>query len=166
MTNFRNEQRIIALDVHPRSFGFAVFEGPDELLDFGARSFRNGMNAVRVPAQRKLGTLFDDFDPATIVLAGCGSHLSTKSSKIISALQKEALERRISVRFLTRRAVKREFHGNDRNKHEIAMLMARQFSVLASKLPPKRKCWQSEDYRMSIFDAIALGVTYFSSSKN
>ena len=32
---------------------------------------------------------------------------------------------------------------------------------LAAKLPPKRKIWQSEDYRMSIFDAAAVGVAYF-----
>ena len=28
-------------------------------------------------------------------------------------------------------------------------------------LPPRRKPWESEDYRMSIFDAAALGVAYF-----
>jgi len=28
-------------------------------------------------------------------------------------------------------------------------------------MPPKRKCWQSEDYRMGIFDAAAVGVAYF-----
>jgi hypothetical protein len=39
-----------------------------------------------------------------------------------------------------------------------------RLSVLAAKLPPKRKCWESEDYRMSIFDAVALGVAYFARS--
>ena len=36
-----------------------------------------------------------------------------------------------------------------------------QFPALASRLPPRRKCWQSEDYRMGIFDAAAVGVAYF-----
>jgi hypothetical protein len=41
----------------------------------------------------------------------------------------------------------------------------RQFPVLASMLPPKRKIWQTECYRMSMFDAAALGVAYFSRGK-
>jgi len=28
-------------------------------------------------------------------------------------------------------------------------------------LPPKRRPWQSEDYRMTIFDAAAVGIAYF-----
>jgi hypothetical protein len=39
--------------------------------------------------------------------------------------------------------------------------LAKQFPKLASRLPPKRKIWQSEDYRMGIFDAAAVGVAYF-----
>jgi len=35
-----------------------------------------------------------------------------------------------------------------------------QLPALSSKLPPKRKCWQSEDYQMGIFDAAAVGVAY------
>jgi len=29
---------------------------------------------------------------------------------------------------------------------------------LASRLPPKRRPWMSEDYRMDIFDAVALAL--------
>jgi hypothetical protein len=52
------------------------------------------------------------------------------------------------------RAVKQAFTGRDRNKHEIALALAHQFSTLASKPPPKRKIWQSEDYRMSMFGGV------------
>lgn len=42
-------------------------------------------------------------------------------------------------------------------KHALAEILAKQFSEeLASRLPPKRKAWMSEDYRMDIFDAVAL----------
>ncbi len=68
MTTLHDQKRIIALDVRPRSFGFAVFEGPNELLDFGARSFRKGVNAVLVPPEEKLAALFNDFDPTAVVL--------------------------------------------------------------------------------------------------
>jgi hypothetical protein len=47
------------------------------------------------------------------------------------------------------------------NKHEVACAVAEHFPELASKLPPKRKIWNNEHYRMRIFDAAALGITYF-----
>jgi hypothetical protein len=56
--------------------------------------------------------------------------------------------------------------GFESNKYEVASALALQFPALASRLPPRRKCWQSEDYRMGIFDAAALGVAYFSRSQN
>jgi len=36
-----------------------------------------------------------------------------------------------------------------------------KYSELLSILPPKRRPWQSEDYRMTIFDAAAVGIAYF-----
>jgi hypothetical protein len=51
------------------------------------------------------------------------------------------------------------------NKYEIACAVAERLPELAPRLAPKRRIWQSEDYRMSIFDAAALGVAYFSRCK-
>ena len=77
------------------------------------------------------------------------------------SIEKRAENHRVPVRFVTRAMVKSAFTGHERNKHEIACVLAARFPEPASKLPPKRKCWQSEDYRMSLFEAAALGVAYF-----
>jgi hypothetical protein len=37
---------------------------------------------------------------------------------------------------------------------------ARPPEELASRMPPKRKLWKSEDGRMDIFDAVALAVAF------
>jgi hypothetical protein len=43
----------------------------------------------------------------------------------------------------------------------MAELLAKQFpDELASRLPPKRKAWTSEDARMDIFDAVGLAVVF------
>ena len=63
-----NEKRVLALDVHPRSFGFIVFEGPNRILDWGTKSFRPGVNAVQIPAAEKLLALFDEFTPSAVVI--------------------------------------------------------------------------------------------------
>jgi len=80
-------------------------------------------------------------------------------------IERQARSRRIPVRCISRRDVNRAFVGFESNKYEVASALARQFPDLALRLPPKRKCWQSEDYRMGVFDAAALGVAYFVRSK-
>jgi len=52
-----NEKRILAIDLRSRSFGFAVFEGPTRLLDWGVKSFRQGVNEPTIPASEKLAAL-------------------------------------------------------------------------------------------------------------
>lgn len=158
MTNLSNEKRVLSLDVHPRSLGFVVFEGPNRMLDWGIKSFRPGVNAVKTPAAGKLLALFDEFTPSTIVIR---EQEKRKNTKMLSILQRQARNRSIPVRFMSRKDVNRAFVGFESNKYEVASALAKQFPVLASRLPPKRKCWQSEDYRIGIFDAAALGVAYF-----
>ncbi len=165
MTNVRVEKRVIALDVRSRNFGFVVFEGANEILDWGVRSFRSGANAVKVPAREKLLALLDEFTPSAVVIRERAAGRSTKKPQLLSIIERQARSRRIPVRFITPRDVNRAFVGFESNKYEVASVLAKQFPTLASKLPPMRKCWQSEDYRMSIFDAAAVGVAYFARRK-
>src|SRR5207249_12225207 len=101
------------------------------------------------------------FAPQAVVLKKRVSHRSKNYVKMADLIEKQAENRRVPVRFVTRAMVKSAFTDHKRNKHEIACVLATRFPELASKLPPKRKCWQSEDYRMSLFDTAALGVAYF-----
>jgi hypothetical protein len=50
-------------------------------------------------------------------------------------------------------------------KYEIAVAIAQRFPELAPRLPRFRKPWMSEDYRMSIFDAVALAIAFFQFQK-
>src|SRR5712691_7038504 len=165
MTDQSNEKRVLALDVHPRSFGFVVFEGPNRMLDWGIKSFRPGVNAVQIPAAKKLLALLDEFTPSAVVIRKRVTS-SAKKPKLLSIIERQVRSRRIPVTFITPRDVNRAFVGFESNKYQVASVLARQFPALASKLPPKRKCWQSEDYRMGIFDAAALGVAYFARRKS
>jgi len=59
----------------------------------------------------------------------------------------------------SRRRVRKAFATwNAQTKEEIALVIADRFPELALQLPPHRKCYMSEDLRMSIFDAAALAV--------
>ena len=161
MTDQSNEKRLLALDVHPRSFGFVAFEGPNRIVDWGVRSFRAGVNAVKIPAATKFLALLHEFRPSAVIIGERLTRKTAKQTKMLATIKRQASSRRIPVRCISRRAVNRAFVGFESNKYEVASALARQFPDLALRLPPKRKCWQSEDYRMGIFDAAALGVAYF-----
>ncbi len=46
-------------------------------------------------------------------------------------------------------------------KYEIAKAVATQIPAFAHRIPRFRKPWMSEDPRQSLFDAAALGLTFF-----
>jgi hypothetical protein len=155
------EKRILAIDLRASSFGFVAFEGPTRLLDYGVRSFRQGVNAVKVPASTKIAGLMDEYEPSVVVLKQWTEDANGKRARMRKAVMRQADLRRVPVRLLRRGVISNAFAGNNRNKYTIASALAQRFPGLAEKLPPKRKIWQSEDYRMSVFDAAAVGVAYF-----
>ena len=165
MSNATNPKRVLALDVRPRSFGYVVFEGPALLLDWGVQSFRHGRNAVRIPLAMKIAALLEDFQPAVVVAKEPPSRKKVnraRTRKVLELIRHKASPRGIRTRVFKRRAASKLFGGEGRlTKHKIATALADRFAELAPILPPKRKPWESEDYRTSIFDAAALGVAYF-----
>jgi hypothetical protein len=153
-------ERILAFDVRARRFGFAVFESPDQLLDWGVKSFRHGVNAVKVPASQKVASLLSEVRPHAVVMEKSPLHENSWLTGIIVRL---ARKQSIPVRTVSRAAARNLFPTIERNKHGISVSLSNRFPELAERVPPKRKPWQSEDYRMSIFDATALGLTYVES---
>jgi hypothetical protein len=162
MNNQNSDKRVLALNVHPRSFGFVVFHGPNIMFDLGIKSFRRGANAVKIPAAKKLLALLDEFTPSAIVIR---KPEMRRNAKMLSMIERQARSRRIPIRFLSREDMNRAFIGFESNKYEVASALAKQFPTLDSRLPPKRKCWENEHYRMGIFDAAAVGVAYFTRRK-
>ena len=76
-------------------------------------------------------------------------------------IAKVAAARRLPVRTVSLDVIREAFPHSNRNKHEIAKAVADQYPTLLPYLPAKRKPWQSEHYRMSIFAAAALVQTDF-----
>lgn len=152
------QPRILALNVHPRSFGFVVFEGPTRLLDWGAKSVRGNTRAGRMPLGPKVAKLLVEYAPTVIVFR---RPITKKSGGSVDKITQEIRIHKVRIKMLSPEAVKRVFPGRNDNKDQIASAIAEQFAELLSILPPRRKPWQSEDYRMTIFDAAAVGIAYF-----
>ena len=149
--------RILALDLHPRSFGYVVVENPSRLLDWGVCSYRGKQGAGNVLVRKRVRQLLNLWRPAALVLENPlqkSQRPNRKKDKLIDLLiVMEAKSRRIIVRVSVKRAADQ---GKILTKYENARRVAEHFPVLTRELPPKRRAWESEHYRMSIFDAAAL----------
>jgi hypothetical protein len=150
--------RVLALDLHPRRFGYVVVEGPDRLLDWGVRSHRHKGGSADALI-RRLRSLLELWRPTALVVQR-GSRTTPRPNPSDGRLLK-----RIATETKRYRAPLRIGPELSRSstKYENARLAAEQFPVLIWNLPSKRKPWESEDYRMSMFTAAWLGRTYLSS---
>ncbi len=159
------EVRVVAIDPTSRGFGFAVFEGPGRLIDWGVAHVRNDKHSGCL---RRIGGLVEHYAPAVLVVEDYGDRGSRRCArvrKLLQAILQLASNRKIRTQRFSRRAVREAFAGSDAStKEQIAGVIAARYPELLPYLPPPRKCWMSEDVRMSIFDAAALAQAFFHSS--
>jgi hypothetical protein len=157
----RRNGRILAIAPSSRGFGFAVMEGGETLVDWGVKSVAGDKNA---DALKKVGAMISLYKPAVLVLEDASAKWSRRSRRIrditktIAAMSATA---QMKVALFTRNQVMRFFFEDGvGTKYTIARIIAMRFpEELGHRLPPKRKPWKSEDYRMGIFDAVALAIT-------
>ena len=154
----RNTKRILAIAPSSRGFGFAVLEEGKILVDWGVRSIRTDKNRG---ALKKAEAMIAHYDPAVLVLpnaAAEGSRRSSRIRKLIAEITAVSTRRKMKVDLMSRNQVIAAFFEDGAGtKHTVAQVLARRFpQELSHRLPPKRKPWNSEDYRMGIFDAVAL----------
>lgn len=70
-----------------------------------------------------------------------------------------ARRRGIKILLLSRWEIMETFLLNPRQtKHTMAEILSKTFPELSVRLPVKRRTWMPEDYRMSIFEAVAMVV--------
>jgi Holliday junction resolvasome RuvABC endonuclease subunit len=159
--SYTKDVRVLAIDPSTRGFGFGVLEGPNRLIDWGVKETKKNKNARTL---KLIEDLMDRYQPNVVVVedyAGKGSRRCRRIQNLISDISKLALKRKIRVRSISRAKVKQAFsESGASNKYEIALDIAKRFPELAPRLPRFRKPWMSEDYRMSIFDAVALAAAY------
>jgi Holliday junction resolvasome RuvABC endonuclease subunit len=159
---YTKDIRVLAIDPSTRGFGFVVLEGPSCLIDWGVKETKIDKNTR---ALKLISELIEQYEPSVLILedyAGKGSRRCRRVAELIEEISKLALRRKVKVRSFSRADVKQAFaESGATTKQEIAIGIAKRFPELSPRLPRFRKPWMSEDYRMSIFDAVALALTFF-----
>lgn len=150
-------QRILAIGVNWQGFGFVEFDGPFEIVDWGMRNFRNGVNAVKIPLEAKVRYLLKT-QPDVLVLM---KPTTPKRKRTVARIGRVAQECRIPVAFLSDTDVRAAFVPKNQNKYQIAAAIAAQYPELQHRLPSPRKRWESEKYGITLFEAAAIGLVYY-----
>ena len=141
-----------------RGFGYAVISKADGLLDWGVKVVKSGKKNERCLFH--VAKLIETYEPAVVGLKNCSKN--ARRGGRIQVLTEEiatlAEENGVKVRRLSQKEINVEILRNGAGtKHEIATNLAVQYREdLSFRLPAKRRVWQSEQYQMDIFTAVAL----------
>jgi Holliday junction resolvasome RuvABC endonuclease subunit len=153
---------LLAIDPMYRGFGFALFEKPNSLIDWGITDIRLKVNSRSL---RRIEQLIDFYHPDRIVLEDIRGESSRRCKRVEQLLGKIRLlakEKKVKVSSYSPKQVQEVFEQfNCHNKYERAKAICEWLPVLTSRMPPKRAIWMSEDPRTNLFDAVALALTYY-----
>lgn len=151
--------RILAVDPFPRGFGFVVLEDePLQLVDWAVKTFRDhkGNDALEKLIDKYQPTVVVSEDPSTArLLRRNALHTFIYGIDEVLAIKKMAFH------LYSRDTIKSVFSPDGIiTKRAIAEQLVLIFPELASRLPKARQIWESEDLRMSIFDALSMALTH------
>lgn len=155
---------ILAIDPYSRGFGFAVFEGPERLIDWGTKEFREERNSRCL---KEVEGLIERNRPDAIVIedyTAKGSRRCPRVRELLFEIIKLAVRKKVKIKSVSKTKLQNTFYeAGARTKHQIAKVIAKKFSEIELDLPPQRQCYMSEDTKMSVFDAVGWGLTFYQS---
>jgi len=155
--------RILAIAPLSRGLGYAVMEGPDKLIACGNKAILRDKNAG---ALAWLDKFIRFYQPTVLVLPDVQAKDTRRASRIKS-LHKQmiawAVKRGLKVRLVSNTQVRIQLLNDAKaTKQAVAEVLAKRFPTeLATRLPPKRRPWKSEDPRMDIFDAVGFAAGFW-----
>jgi uncharacterized Zn ribbon protein len=154
--------RILAIALSTRGFGFVVMEGEKTIIECATRVADEDKNTQSLVKAKKL---LKFYRPDVLVLQDMevkGSRRAPRIKMLNRQIKLVAEKHKIKVKLISGKQMRNYLLGNPNGtKQEMAEMIALQFpDELASRLPPIRKSWNSEDSRMDIFDAVELAVVF------
>lgn len=152
---------ILSFAVRASRYGYAVFAGPEKLLDWGAGEIVSHETGKPVGI-RRAAFLFEHFQPDAVIVSRSPrlireSHL--RASGLIESVRREAALLDVGYTILDWQEVTAVFaDSGPATRYEIASVLAGMFPDLLWKLPPKPKSTDREPHVLIAFDAVAAAV--------
>lgn len=157
------ENAVLAIYPFSRGFAFVLFAGPDAPFDWGVKEVKEKHRNTKTLEEIK--KIIDLYVPTVLVIEDTTDKESRRSSRIRNLYRKLARlaeAEDIGLFRYSKLDVRDCFASlSAHTKYEIAKAVAAKIPGFAHRMPRYRKVWMSEDPRQSLFDAAALGLTFF-----
>lgn len=153
---------ILALFPNRWGIGYAVFNTPKELVDYGIGYVQPVNNKRSIARVKK----YLDYLQPDIILVRNISYSSVKkckrAKKLITKISEIVKSEGLELHEYSREQIKEVFQEFDASsKFEISKKIIEWYPTLKEREVPKRKKWMTENNNMGVFDAISLGITHF-----
>lgn len=152
-------ERYLGVNIRSSSFAFVLVEG-GTVLDTGIRKCE--LPQFHDCLRARFDRILETYTPSvTIISFSVTRGVNPKKRAVERRIKAATVHRGVDL-VITRPAVIRRYFGrfNAETKYQIAQVVAEIFPELAWKLPPKRRAWEHEAARMSIFDAAAAVIAH------
>jgi hypothetical protein len=163
MNHSHRSETVLAIYPTTRGLGYVVMRSPLSPVDWGIRGARTKQKNAK--CLEKVSALIDAHQPDAIVLedpTAPGANRSERIRHLSLAIARLADGQSVEVHVYPRSRVNEFFKEfGARTRHEVAVVIAKQVTALERFLPSRRKVWENESPRMSIFNAAALAMTFF-----
>jgi hypothetical protein len=163
MNQLRRYAVVLSVYLNTRGFAFVLFEGALSPFDWGVKEVRGRGKHGRGLA--KIEGIFMRYQPDILVLqdtSPSGTDRAPRINRLNAAVATLGEGRGMPVYSYSREVVLSAFgYLGAANKQSIAEAIAKHLPVFERYIPPPRKPWMSEDARMGLFDAAALGLVFF-----
>lgn len=152
---------VLSFAVRASRYGYAVFTGPEKLLDWGAGEIVSHETGSPVGI-RRAAFLFEHFRPDVVVVSRSLRLLRgnyPRASDLIGSVRREAalLDARFVSSDWQKIALAFAVSG-PATRYEIASAITKVFPDLLWKLPPKPKSTEREPHVLIAFDAVAAVI--------
>lgn len=163
MTSGLADHLVLAVYATSKGFAFVLFEGPESPFDWGVKTVSG--NSKNTKITEAVESLIGTYQPSVLVVEDTSDRLSrstTRIRRLYRSLADIAAAQVVEVCRYPKATVGKTFAAvGATTKYEIARAISRHIPAFASRLPRVRKPWMSQDPRQSLFDAAALGLTYY-----
>jgi hypothetical protein len=163
MNGIRKYPLVLAAYLNSRGVAFVLFESALSPFDWGIKDMRGPRRHSR--SLYLVSKLFDRYEPDVLVIQDTsleGTRRGARIVKLNAAIAALARQHHIPVYAYSRADIRAAFgYLGVPSKEMIAGAIAKHILAFHRYLPPPRKPWKSEDARMGMFDAAALGIVFF-----
>ena len=157
------ERYVLSVYANSRGLGYVIFEAPLALHDWGIR--RAYGKAANQKAAHMIEILIRGYKPYVLVLEDWTALSARRVGRVTALYQHlDVLARKhgVDVAYVSMDQVHKQFASqNAYTKHDIAVTIAARIPALSFSVPPERRVWMRQDPRQVLYDAAALGITFF-----